>query len=362
MSFFDPNVPFNLPNLPPVGINFDSPKFLKILIKARAELAELKGYSEGLPNPLLLLSPAVIKDAVASSEIENIVTTMLDVLQNQVIEESERRQPDKEVLRYREAVLFGFEEMRKGLPISTRLIQGIQKKLLMSHGDYRKSQNTLHNPRTKEVIYTPPSADKITQLITNLEYFINTVNEDLDPLIKNALVHYQFEAIHPFGDGNGRTGRILMVLYLIQEKLLQYPILFISGYINNNKSEYYTKLLEVTRNGNFEDFILFILDAFYYQAKETKELMFKIKTLYFSYKSKIKEKLPKTYSTELVDKLFAYPVVTPVYLSRVLKVHYTTASRYLKSLQKAGFLKGVVVGKYHMFMNSELINILYKNH
>lgn len=361
MSSFDPNAPFILPFLPPAGINFDSPKFSKILIKARAELAELKGYSEGLPNPLLLLSPAVIKDALASSEIENIVTTMLDVLQNQVIEESEQRPPDKEVLRYREAMLFGFEEMRKGMPISTRLIQGIQKKLLVSYGDYRKSQNHLHNPRTKEVIYTPPSADKIPQLITNLENFINSPNEDLDPLIKNALAHYQFEAIHPFGDGNGRTGRILMVLYLIQEKLLQYPILFISGYINSNKPEYYTKLLKITREGDWEDFVLFILDAFYYQAKETKNLMFRIKTLYFDYKSDIKLRLPKIYSTELVDKLFAYPVVTPVHLGKELNVHYTTASRYLKSLEKEGFLKGVMMGKYHMFMNNKLIKILHKS-
>lgn len=361
MADFNPNIPFDLPILPPVGVNFYSPKFSKILIKARAELAELKGYSEGIPNPLLLLSPAVIKDAVASSEIENIVTTMLDVLQNQVIDEADRRQPDKEVLRYREAVLFGFNEMQKGIPISTRLIKGIQRKLLLSDGDFRKSQNNLHNPRTKEVIFTPPSAEKIPNLITNLEKFINNVYEDLDPLIKNALVHYQFEAIHPFGDGNGRTGRILMVLYLIQEKLLQYPILFISGYINNNKSDYYTNLLKVSREGNWEDFVLFILDAFYYQAKETKELMLKIKTLYFEYKNRVKIKLPKIYSTELIDKLFAFPVLTPVHLGKELGVHYTTSSRYLKALQKAGFLKDLVVGKYHMYMNSDLITILHKN-
>lgn len=359
MNLFDPEKPFDLPNLPPKAINFESPKYFKRLIKARAELAELKGYSEGLPNPLLMLSPAVIKDALASSEIENIVTTMLEVLQNQVIEESEQRQPDKEVLRYREAILFGFSEMKQGIPISTRLIRGIQSKLLVSHGEYRKGQNKLHNPRTKEVIYTPPSAEKISGLITNLENFINSSDVDMDPLIKNALVHYQFEAIHPFGDGNGRTGRILMVLYLIQEKLLDFPILFISGYLNKNKPDYYTSLLKITQEGDWEDFVLLILDAFYYQAKETKELLFKIKTLYFEFKDKMKVKLPKIYSIELVDRLFAYPIVTPVHLGRELGVHYTTASRYLKALKKESFLKDAMIGKYHMFMNSELIDVLY---
>lgn len=359
MAHFDPKIPFNLPLLPPAGVDFNSAKYLKRLIKARAELAELKGYCEGLPNPLLLLSPAVIKDALASSEIENIVTTMLEVLQNQVIEEDEQRQPDKEVLRYREAILFGFQEMKRGIPISTRLIQGIQKRLLVSHGDYRKGQNKLHNPRTKEVIYTPPSAEKISGLITDLEKFINENEADIDPLIKNALVHYQFEAIHPFGDGNGRTGRILMVLHLIQENLLDYPILFISGYLNNNKPDYYANLLKVTTEGNWEDFVLFILDAFYYQAQETKDLMFKIKTLYFRYKDQIRQKLPKIYSGELLEKLFAYPIVTPVHLARELGVHYTTASRHLKALKREGFLKDVMVGKYHMFMNSELIDLLY---
>ena len=360
---FDPKTPFPLNALPPKGIDFDSPKFTKLLIKARAELAELKGYSEGLPNPLLLLSPAVIKDAVASSEIENIVTTMLDVLQNQIIEESEQRKPDKEVLRYREAVLYGFEELKKGMPISTRLIQGVHKKLLPdeAYGDYRSTQNQLHNPKTKEVVFTPPSADKIRGLISDLEKFINNTSLDIDPLIKNAIAHYQFEAIHPFGDGNGRTGRIMMVLFLIKENLLQYPILFISGYLNTNKPDYYKKLLEVSTKGHWDEFVLFILEGFYNQAKETKELMFQIKKLYFEFKAEIKNTLPKIYTTELIEKLFAYPIITPVRLGTELKVHYTTASRYLKTLKEAGFLKDMTSGKYHMFMNHRLINVLNKN-
>jgi Fic family protein len=360
---FDPKIPFNLNGLPPIGVDFNSPKFTKLLIKARAELAELKGYSEGLPNPLLLLSPAVIKDAVASSEIENIVTTMFDVLQNQVIEESEQRKPDKEVLRYREAVLYGFDELKKGIPISTRLIQGIQKKLLPKYrtGEYRTTQNHLHNPQTKEIVFTPPIASKIPSLINNLEHFINNPKLDIDPLIKNAIAHYQFEIIHPFGDGNGRTGRILMVLSLIQEKLLEYPILFISGYLNRNKPTYYKRLLEVSTRQTWEEFILFILEGFYMQAKETKELMLDIKNMFFGFKRKLKNKLPKTYSTELVEKLFAYPVVTPVRLGKELGVHYTTASRYLKILKKNGFLKDLTAGKYHMYVNDELLNLLHRN-
>jgi len=359
---FDPLKPFELLTLPPAKVDLNSPKFTKLLIQARAEMAELKGYSEGLPNPLILLSPAVIKDALASSEIENIVTTMMDVLQNQVIEEDEQKAPDKEVLRYREAVMYAFNELKNGTPISTRLIQGIQGKLMPDYKmiGFRKQQNRLHNPITKEVVYTPPEAQNISRLISDLENFANDDNSAVDPLIKNAILHYQFEAIHPFGDGNGRTGRILMVLMLVQDHLLEYPILFISGYLNRNKTEYYEKLLNVSSKGEWEQFIIFILEGFYVQAKETKELMLEIRNAFFEFKRNLKKELPKVYSTELVEKLFAYPVVTPVRLGRELGVHYTTASRYLKALKEKEFLENVEVGKYQMYLNSSLMDILYK--
>jgi Fic family protein len=361
MSQFDPNKPFILKKLPPTGINFETPRITKLLIQARTEIGELKGYSEGLPNPLLLLSPAIIKDALESSEIENIVTTMIDVLQNQVIDETEQKAADKEVLRYREGILYGYDQILKGMPITGRMIRGIQKRLMTRYdaGDYRKSQNHLHNHRTKEVIYTPPAANTIEKNIKDLEDFING-EDDIDPLIKAALMHYQFEAIHPFGDGNGRTGRILMVLYLIQEGLLSYPIIFISGFINNHRADYYKLLLEVSTKENWEEFIIYILEGFNEQAATTKAVLFSIKEAFFRFKKEMKTKLPKIYTTDLIEQLFAFPVITPVKLGKELGIHYTTASKYLRLMKEAGLLKDAKVGKYHMYINQDLVSILWK--
>ncbi|MFA6604314.1 MAG: Fic family protein [Patescibacteria group bacterium] len=354
---FNPKIPHNLDLLPPT-IDLNSPKYGKLLVKARAELAELKGYSVGLPNPLLLLSPAILKESVASSNIENIHTTVAEVLQQQLFPEAERRGADKEVLRYREAIMQGFVELDK-LPVSSRLIVDIARMLVPSAGGYRKTQNFIHNSVTNEIIYTPPPANEMSRLIGNLENFINDKGLDVDPLIKSAVAHYQFEAIHPFGDGNGRTGRILMVLYLVQEHLLHYPILYISGYINKHRPEYYRLLLEVTRAGRWEDFILFMLEGFYQQAKETKDTLFDMTTEFFQYKKETKEKLPNIYSSELVEQLFSHPVTNPAALGKALNVHYVTAGKYLKALATAGYLKESWHGKYHLYTNKRLLDVLH---
>ncbi len=353
---FDPKQPFDLPLLPP-SINFRHGIFFDVLLKTRTELGELNGYSSSLPNPMLLLSPAIIKESVASSNIENINTTVEQVLQMQLFPEAERRQPDKEVLRYREAVYWAYEQLDK-LPISTRLILGIHKKLLPhAHSGYRKQQNAISNISTGEILYTPPLANEVQRLIGNLEKFIQA-DDKIDPLIKCAIAHYQFEAIHPFGDGNGRVGRILMVLCLVEQKLLTLPILYISGYINKNRSEYYRILREVSSDGKWNELILFILKGFHVQAKETKQVLFNLTDLFREAKEWIRAKHKKIYSADLVEALFAYPIITPVNLGIRLDVNYRTASRYLTELATSKFLKESYIGKYHLYINKRLLDLL----
>ena len=355
---FSATYPFNLTELPP-DIDFSHASFMPWLLKARAELGELKGYSHALPNPMLLFSPAIIRESVASSGIENINTTVEKVLEQQLFPETEQRTENKEVLRYRDAILWGFGNMKK-IPLGNRLILGIHKELLgdRSHG-YRSTQNKIENSTSGEVLYTPPPANEIGRLIGNWENYIHNESQDVDPLIKCAIAHYQFEAIHPFGDGNGRTGRILMVLYLVQEGLLNYPILFISGYINKNRNDYYRLLREVSTKENWYEFIAYLLRGFYLQARDTKDQLFKVMNLFNAYKEGVKNKCGNIYSSDLVEQLFSMPIVTPVRLGSMLNVHYTTATRYLKQLEKAGFLKNQQVGKYQLYINKPLVELLW---
>lgn len=341
---FDPTYPFSPPKLPPSDTDFRTPEILEYVIKARAELAELNGYSMAIPNPMLLMSPFVIQESVASSNIENINTTVVEFIQGQLFPETEQRAPDKEVARYRQALFWGTNNLGK-LALSTRLIIGIQQQLLEnSEARYRRQQNKSEVPR----------------LMSEWEYFVNSTDSTMDPLIRCSLAHYQFEAIHPFSDGNGRTGRILMVLQLIEYKLLNFPVLFISGYLNQNRSEYYRLLRSVTHEGNWDGFIKFMLEGFYHQAKKTKQSLFGIMALHESLKNKMREKHKGIYSADLVDHLFIQPITTPVRLGEALDIHYTTASKYLHELTKGGILKDKKVGKYHLFANNELVKLLNK--
>jgi Fic family protein len=355
----NPAHPHNLALLPP-KTDFKSQVFTDLITKARVELAELKGFSYLMPNPMLLLSPAIIKESVASSEIENINTTVIKVLQYQLFPEAEQTEPDKEVLRYKNAVISGFRCLKK-YAVSTRLILDVQNKLMpTAYEGYRKQQNQIINNSTKEALYTPPLPSQIPNLMSNWEKFVNQPSSEIDPLIRSAIAHYQFEAIHPFGDGNGRTGRILIVLQLVNEKVLSLPILYISGYINSNRSEYYKLLGEVTSEGNWNDYILFMLKGFYHQAMETKTILFKIMGLFSEFKDALKEKHKKIYSADFVEVLFLFPIIIPARLASELNIHRDTASKYLLQLVKAGFLKEKKYGKYHLFINERLMKILKK--
>lgn len=356
---FDPTYPYPLNTLPPKAAIANT-DFGDLLLKARVELAELKGASGQIPNPLLLTAPVIIRESVASSNIENINTTLADVLQWQLFPASEQRQPDKEVLRYREAMTWGFHHYGK-YALSSRLITGIQSHLIPDgSGQYRREQNQIADLASRESLYTPPMASDIPRLIGNWENYVNAEDTSIDPLIRAIIAHYQFEAIHPFRDGNGRTGRILIVLQLIQSGLLHFPILYISGYINQHRSEYYRCLLGVTKEGKWHEFIEYMLTGFYVKAKETHEDLRKITALFEEVRERLRSDNRKIYSADLVEALFTYPIISPTKLASQLKKHYTTTSKYLVQLAEMGILKEAIVGKYHLYANDKLLKILNK--
>lgn len=355
MSFFATQ-PFELPALPP-QVQFDTPALQKAVLAARVELAELNGYAHAIPNPLLLMSPWVIREAVASSEIENINTTILRAFQNQLLPEERRSLPDKEVLRYRDALIWGYENMGT-IPLSGRLIRGMHAQLMAHEEGFRRTQNFIQNSISGEIIYTPPPPSAIADLISNLEYFIHADTQGIDPLIKAALVHYQFEAIHPFTDGNGRTGRMLIVLQLIQNGILRLPILYISGFIIRNKPEYYRLLRGVSEHGHWEAFVSFMLEGFYKQAKATKQTLFAVMQYRETFRKSFKQKLPAIYDADLADTLFAQPIVTASKVAEQLDLHRTTASRYLQQMTEAGLLRLQPEGKNYFYIHHHLLGIL----
>lgn len=330
----------------------------KELIQAHTEMGVLKGACYGLPNPQLLLSPTVLREALASSEIENIVTTLADVLKAQLFSEAEQSAEDREVLRYNRALTTGLS-MLETTPIGSRLIGNVHDVLIPDEKGYRKTQNALVNDRTKEVIYMPPAANAIPELITDLEKFIHN-QKGIDPLLKTIIAHYQFEAIHPFSDGNGRTGRILMVLCLNNYELLDLPVLFISGYINKHKEEYYTAIRGVTELADWDTFIRYMLVAFTKQASESTKLLLKIKKLHEETRREIRTQLPKIYSRDLVDAIFSRPFITPTTYGELLSVTYQTGSSHLKALSANGLMDSFKLGKYLLFANKPLLALLHE--
>ena len=238
---------------------------------------------------------------------------------------------------------------------SGRLVIGIHKEILPEGTPgYRKTQNRIANSATGQTIFTPPPPNGLSRLLSNWERFVNSEDDGIDPLVKCALAHYQFEAIHPFGDGNGRTGRILIVLFLVQARLLSLPILYVSGYINENRNHYYRLLRGVTSENDWIDWTVFMLKGFYLQAKSTKEALLKITAMLGEMKEQIRSTHKKLYSSDLIEALFAYPIITPVNLARKLEVDYRTASRYLATLAKGNVLKDSYVG----YANKRLLSLL----
>ena len=339
-------------------IDYDS--FDKSLIEVHKRIAVLKGACFGLPNPKLLLSPTVLREALASSEIENIVTTLASVLQAQLFSEAEQSPADKEVMRYNRALNSGLELM-KNIPLGSRVIKNVHDALMPNESGYRRDQVYIKNTATGEIVYKPPGANEIEDLISDLEKFIHDDSSNVDPIIKTIMTHYQFEAIHPFSDGNGRTGRILMVLCLIYYELLNLPVLFISGYINSHKSEYYSALRNVTEKADWNAYINYMLTAFIEQSEKSTTVLLKIKDLHDNIKRQIRRELPKIYSRDLIDELFNRPLITPTAYSAAMGVTYQTASTHLKKLKNIGIMNSFKAGRYTVYANMALIDLLSGN-
>lgn len=350
--------------LPFDDYDLKTPKILEALNEASRSLAELKGFANSIPNQHILINAITINEAKDSSAIENIVTTH-DSIYKVLTESGFKEAAAKEVVDYRGAIWRGYEIIKEKNFISTNVLVELQGMIEHNKAGIRKNPGTkLINSKTGEIIYTPPQNEKeIRDLLKNLEDYINENGNDInanivDPLIKMALIHYQFESIHPFYDGNGRTGRILNVLYLVLNRLLDSPILYLSNYINKNKTEYYRLFTEFRENDNYEDWILYILKGIAETSKNTIELIKRIQNEMESYKEEFMTKLPKIYSDTLLDSLF-YEVYTRInYIEDRCDVTRQTASTYLNSLVDAGLLEVEKVGRESIYKNTRLINLL----
>lgn len=347
--------------LPFNDYDLKTPKILETLNEASRSLAELKGFANSIPNQHILINAITINEAKDSSAIENIVTTY-DSIYKVLTESGFKEDAAKEVVDYRSAIWRGYEIIKEKGFIATNILVELQAMIEPNKSGIRKNPGTnLVNSKAGEIIYTPPQTEsEIRYLLKNLEDYINNFDDSIDPLIKMALIHYQFESIHPFYDGNGRTGRILNVLYLVLNNLLDSPILYLSNYINKNKSDYYRLFTEFRENNNYEDWLIYILKGIEETSKNTIELIKKIQEEMESYKNEFIEKLPKIYSDELLNSLF-FEVYTKInYIEDRCGVTRQTAATYLNQLVDAGLLEYEKIGRESIYKNIRLIDLLRK--
>lgn len=356
---FNPNQPYNhLPRLPP-NTFLETAPILKACIGARAALAELKQAGELLPNQSLLINMLPLLEAKDSSEIENIVTTNDRLFQ--YAENGEEAQADpatKEALRYRTALYQGFKAL-KDRPLNTSTAVTVCSTIKGMSMDIRKIPGTsIMNTATSEVVYTPPVGEQVIRdLLGNWETYLHA-DDDLDPLIRMAVCHYQFEAIHPFLDGNGRTGRVLNSLFLIERGLLTLPILYLSYYILRHKNNYYRLLREVTSEQNWQDWVIYMLTAVKETASWTTRKISAVRELNEHTAHYIRQALPKIYSRELVDKIFEQPYCRIQTLVDADIAQRQTASGYLKKLVDIGVLTEIPAGKEKLFVHPKLMQLM----
>ncbi len=354
---------YNIPHLP-LNKDFDTKEILKKLTKAHKALAELKGNTTNIPNQNILLNTLALQEAKDSSAIENIITTDDELYKSDALAHIFSSPAAKEVYNYAAALKNGFEEIKKKELLTNNCILEIQARLEKNKAGFRKLPGTaLKNDKTGEIIYTPPQdTTQIQSLMSNLETFINDEEvSDLDSLVKMAIIHHQFESIHPFYDGNGRTGRIINVLYLVKQKLLNSPVLYLSRYINKNKSDYYRLLQKVRDQDAWEEWILFILDAVEQTSYQATYLIQGIKGLMQSHKEKMRSELPKIYSQDLINVIFSHPYTKIDFVIREIGVSRITATRYLKELVRIGLMVEEKKGRENYYINTELFN-LFSNH
>lgn len=353
-----PEQPYNaLPPLPPT-VELETRAVLKACIPARAALAAMNQAAALMPNPAMLVNTLPMLEARDSSEIENIVTTADRLFQYADAAEQQADPATKEALRYRGALYWGATSLTQR-PLSTATAVEVCRQIKAVDLDVRRTPGTqLVNERTGEVVYTPPQGETLLrELLANWEAFLHNAR-DIDPLVRMAAAHYQFEAIHPFVDGNGRTGRVLNLLFLVQEGLLDLPILYLSRAILRNKADYYRLLREVTQTGAWEPWVLFMLRGVEETAQWTTAKILAIKQLADHTAQHVRERLPKLYSRELVDVIFEQPYCRIANLVERDIAQRQAASRYLHALAELGVLEEKTLGKEKLFVHPRLLKLL----
>ncbi len=349
-----------IPTYLPVTKDLESKAVLKKAVEANKALAELKGTARTIPNQDILINALALQEAKDSSEIENIVTTH-DELYRSIVSSSSVSQAAKEVQRYREALYRGFDLVNEHKLLLKRHIVEIQSVLEENDAGIRTQMGTaLRNERTGEIVYMPPQDyETIQKLMDNLEQYINDTDiDDYDPLVKMAIIHYQFESIHPFYDGNGRTGRIVNILFLILNGLLDLPVLYLSSYIIRTKSDYYRLLNAVRTKGAWEEWVIYMLEGVKQTAEESVKLIAEITQLIKQTKDELREKLPKLYSKDLLELLFKHPYTKIAFLVDELGVSRKTAGLHLRAIEETGILESVKMGRDVYFVNKRLFGLL----
>ncbi|MEP7311519.1 MAG: Fic family protein [Pseudomonadota bacterium] len=337
---------------------FETPAILRRLVSAHRHLAELKGVASSVPNQDILISTLGLQEAKDSSEIENIVTTHDELFREAAFLEAGNSAAVKEVARYRQALGVGYDSVRATGLLTVNQILAIQAALEKNRAGFRKVPGTVLKDSVGRTVYTPPSPELLVGLMSDLERFINDpAVSALDPLVKMALIHHQFESIHPFYDGNGRTGRIVNVMYLVKEGLLESPVLYLSRAIVRTKADYYRLLQGARERDTWEDWVIYMLDAIEQTAKECLGAIQAIKALLMDYKHRIRAR-HRFYSQDLINNLFSHPYTKIDFIQRDLRVSRLTATRYLDVLAKDGFLEKRKIGRHSYYINQPLYRIL----
>ncbi len=346
--------------LPP-KIDIETKAVLKKAAVAHRYLAELKGVAASIPNQHILIDTLSLQEARESSAIENIISTFDDVYQSNYQSQSFASPAAKEVHAYSKVLKKGFELVQaKGL-LTNNIILRIQQEIEHNNAGFRKLPGTkLLNQSTGETVYEPPQDyDTIVKLMDNLESYINNDElSDADPLVKMAIIHHQFESIHPFYDGNGRTGRIINILYLIKNDLLSLPILYLSRYIIRHKADYYKLLQLVRETGKWEPWILYMLEAVIQTSKSTIQVITQMSKAMQQYKQALKKDAPKIYSQDLLNNLFRYPYTKIEFVIHDLQISRNTAIRYLEQLEELQLVEKKKIGRDNYFINKALMGLL----
>lgn len=350
---------FEVGLLPPKNLE-ESKAILKKLNSAHRYLAELKGVAATIPNQSILINTLALQEAKDSSAIENIITTHDELYKAQLFDELFKTASVKEVSNYAEALKHGFALVQKQKILTVNHILEIQKILERNDAGFRKVPGTaLVNQSTGETVYTPPQDhDTIVKLMNNLIEYMNSPHiHDVDPLVKMAVIHYQFETIHPFYDGNGLSGRIINILYLVLESLLAIPVLYLSRYIIKKKADYYRLLQHVRDTGQWEEWVLYMLDAIEETSRETIGLIESMRDIMMDYKHRIREEYPRMYSQDLINNLFRHPYTKIEFLMNDLRVSRLTAVKYLDTLAESGFLKKEKIWRSSYYINIPLFSL-----